>query len=259
MKFSFAHNTCFGIGLGLVCSISSAQAQLAGQTTGTGTGFGAPTGATSNKLPGSFGGPGVTGQSRLELSGTNPSTAFSNGQSVSGTSSSGTTGTSGGLAGQTTSGTQFGANAFSSSTQTGGANALGGLNGGLGGLGMNRFGGGLGGLGGLGGGTGNTNAAAKKMIRPIIRPDVEVTRESNSEIATNAKKRLGRIQMPKRLKGVEATVDGETVVLSGQVATESDKRMVERLVMLEPGIDSVRNEVTVKTSPVEGIQAKPNR
>jgi osmotically-inducible protein OsmY len=97
------------------------------------------------------------------------------------------------------------------------------------------------------------------MIRPIIRPDVEVERESNAEIANNAKKRLGRIQMPKRLKGVEAKVDGETVVLSGQVATESDKRMVERLVMLEPGIDSVRNEVTVKTSPAERIQAKPSR
>jgi osmotically-inducible protein OsmY len=97
------------------------------------------------------------------------------------------------------------------------------------------------------------------MIRPIIRPDVEVERESSSEIATNAKNRLTRIQMPKRLKGIEASVDGGTVVLRGQVANESDKRMVERLVMLEPGIDSVRNEVTVTTSPAERIQAKPSR
>jgi hypothetical protein len=251
MKSTFTRNACLGIALAIAGSTGVAQAQLTGQTTPTTQ----TTGNTSTKLPGSFGGPGVTGQSRIDYSGKDPSTAFNNGQSVSGSTGTSTGGT--GLAGQAV-GNQFGANAFSNATGTG-AGANGGLgNVGLGG-GFNR--GGLGGLGGLGGGggMGNSTAAAKKLIRPIIRPDIEVVRENSTTIATNAAQRLTRIQMPKRLQGVRTSAEDGVVVLRGQVATESDKRMVERLVKLEPGIDSVRNEVIVLTNPVERIQAKPIR
>ena len=249
MKFSQKRNAVFGIAMSLACSAEVAQAQL-GTQTGT-------TAATSRNLPGSFGGLGVTGQSKIDLSGKDPSQAFNNGSAVSG----GTTGsgTAGGSGTQTT-GSQFGVNAFSSATGTG---VNGGLGNGLGnplGGGFGRGGFGLGSLGALGGSSmGNTTANAKKMIRPIIRPDIEVERQSASTTATNAQLRLTRIQMPKRLQGVKSSVDGDTVVLRGQVATESDKRMVERLVKLEPGIDSVRNEVSVLTSPGESIQAKPSR
>ena len=259
MKFSLKHNSLFGIAVSLVCSMGVAQAQLGNQT-GTTT---PATGSSNTKLPGSFGGLGVTGQSKIDFSGKDPSTAFNNGSAVSGaTTGSGTTGT--GLAGQTT-GSQFGATGFSNATGTGAIGTQGGglgnaFGGGLGG-GFGRGGfGGLGGLGGLGGGgMGNTAASAKKLIKPIIRPDIEVERPSASTTATNAQLRLTRIQMPKRLKSVVSSVDGDFVVLRGQVATESDKRMGERLVKLEPGIDSVRNEVTVLTSPAESIRAKPTR
>lgn len=255
MKFSLKHNALLGIALSLVCGVE-AQAQLANQT-------GATTGSTSRGLPGAFGGPGVTGQSRIDYSGKDPSTAFNNGTTVSGGTAAGGTAAAGGLANQAT-GSQFGANGFSNATGTGATGGLGGgigggLGGGLGGFGRGGFGG-LGGLGGLGGGgMGNTSASAKKMIRPIVRPDIEVERPSGATTATNAQLRLTRIQMPKRLKGVISSVEGDYVVLRGQVATESDKRMVERLVKLEPGIDSVRNEVTVLTNPVESIPAKSIR
>ncbi len=263
MKFSLVRNATFGIALSLVCSLEQTQAQVA-----------AGGAAASTKLPGSFGGLGVTGSSRLELTTTNP--IFSSGSSVSGsTSTSGTTGAAGGLGttalgGQTATGSAFGANAFSN---TGGLGATGGLGGGLGGGGLGGLGGGLGGrgfggLGGLGGigggglgggGLGNTSAQAKKQIRPIVKPDIEIERASSATIATNAQQRLNRLQLPKKLKGVTSSVEGETVVLRGQVATEADKRMVERLLKLEPGIDSVRNEVTVQASSLERIQARPNR
>jgi len=235
-----------------------------GGTTGGATGFGGAAGgavggaAAASKLPGSFGGLGVTGQSRLELTTLNPSAAFSSGQSVSGAPT---------LAGQTTSGSAFGTTAFSNTA--GGTGAAGGLGGsaiggaGLGGgLGGGRFGGlgGIGGLGGLGGGgAGNASAQAKKLIRPIVRPDIEFERASPAAIATNAQSRLSRIPLPKKLRSVISSVEGETIVLRGEVATESEKRMVERLVKLEPGIDLVRNEVTVRTNPLERIQAKPSR
>ncbi len=259
MKFSLVRNASFGIALSLVYSVETVQAQVA-----------AGGAATTSRLPGSFGGPGVTGSSRLELTTTNP--IFSSGSSVSGsTSTSGTTGAAGGLGatalgGQTATGNAFGANAFSN---TGGLGATGGLGGGgLGGLGGGLGGRGIGGLGGLGGigggglgggGLGNSSAQAKKQIRPIVKPDIEIERASSASIATNAQQRLTRLQLPKKLKGVTSSVEGETVVLRGQVATEADKRMVERLLKLEPGIDSVRNEVTVQASSLERIQARPNR
>ena len=277
MKFSFKRNALFGIALSLVCSMQAAQAQLTGfggtpatgvgGTTGVGgaaTGIGgaaggAPTGAAvSNKLPGSFGGPGVTGQSRLELTTLNPSAAFSNGANASGATT----------AGQTTNGSAFGTSAFSNGAAagaTGATGATGGLGGsaigGLGGFGGRTGGlGGLGGFGGLsGGGAGNSSAQAKKMIRPIVKPDIDIIRESPATIATNAQSRLARIPLPKKFRSVVSSVEGATIVLRGQVATESEKRLVERLVKLEPGIDLVRNEVTVRTSSPERIEARPTR
>ena len=280
MKFSLVFNKSFGIALSLVFCLQ-AQAQLTGlggltgQTQGLGgaaSGFGGSTGgatggATNTKLPGSFGGPGTTGVSIYpkDLTTLNPSTAFSNGTSVSGAATGGV----GGI-GQTGSGaTPFGTNAFSSNATTGGFGAAGGLGaGGFGGGGLGRgFGGGrlgglggIGGLGGLGGGgAGNASAQAKKMIRPIVKVDIETERPSSASQATSANSRLGRIPLPKKLQGVTSSVDGDMIVLRGQVATESDKRLVERLVKLEPGIDSVRNEVTVLNSPLERIQAAPSR
>ncbi len=278
MKFSFVRNASLGIAVSLVFSLDVAQAQLTGLgglTQGAGgiggatgatgaTGFGAAGGAANTKLPGSFGGLGTTGVSiySRDLVTINPSTAFSNGSGVSG----GATGGIGGQTGSTTS--PFGTNAFSAGT-TGGLGATGGLGGGGlgggglggGGLGGGRVGGlgGIGGLGGLGGGAGNTSAQAKKQIRPIVKVDIEVERPSSTSMATGANSRLGRIPLPKKLQGVTSSVIGDVVVLRGQVATESDKRLVERLVKLEPGIDSVRNEVTVQNSSLERIQATPNR
>ena len=76
MRFSLLRNASFGIALTLVFSLEAAQAQLTGLggTTGGATGLGGATtgAAAANKLPGSFGGLGVTGQSRIELTTLNP-------------------------------------------------------------------------------------------------------------------------------------------------------------------------------------------
>ncbi len=272
MKFSFQRNALFGIALSLVCSMQVAQAQLTGfggtpatgvggtagiggATTGIGGAPAATGAAVSNKLPGSFGGPGVTGQSRLELTTLNPSAAFSNGANASGATT----------AGQTTNGSAFGTSAFSNGAAAGATGATGGLGGSaIGGLGGRTGGlGGLGGLGGFGGlsggGAGNSSAQSKKMIRPIVKPDIDIIRESPETIATNAQLRLARIPLPKKFRSVVSSVEGATIVLRGQVATASEKRLVERLVKLEPGIDLVRNEVTVRTSSPERIEAQPIR
>jgi osmotically-inducible protein OsmY len=59
------------------------------------------------------------------------------------------------------------------------------------------------------------------------------------------------------MKSIDASIDSGVVTLRGSVATESDKRIVERVLMLEPGVDSVKNEIVVRSKP--GEQVEPQR
>jgi len=44
---------------------------------------------------------------------------------------------------------------------------------------------------------------------------------------------------------MEVTIEGETAVLRGVVATEHDRRIAEQVARLEPGIRRVENLLTV--------------
>jgi osmotically-inducible protein OsmY len=125
--------------------------------------------------------------------------------------------------------------------------------------------GGIGGLGGLAGGLGrnrlggNNQNQSKSTFRAAVRPDVVSSQERRPNVSSQLQQRLSRVPLPERLRGVRATYEDGNVVLRGSVATEADKRMMERLVQLEPGVDSVRNEVAVQQPTLEQIQANPNR
>ena len=279
MKFSITKLSLFGIACGFFCSSSVAFAQVTGQPQGGTQGFGSTaiggaTGAPGGAIGGvtatskyGFGAPGsgATGAALVDYSNTNAVKGFS-------------TTTSAGGQNATNAASAFGANAFSNAA-TGVQGAQGGFNmnsvgAGLGaGLGANLGGGfggfggragGLGGIGGLGGGLGGQSASnqAKKKIRVSVSPDIELARSSiatQSNGAPIALARLKRIPLPASLRGVNASIEGDMVVLTGVVATESDKRKVERLVKLEPGLNSVRNDVVVQSTSLEKIQARPNR
>ncbi len=45
---------------------------------------------------------------------------------------------------------------------------------------------------------------------------------------------------------IEVLVEGRAATLRGEVASERDRLLAERLILFEPGIDSVRNELKVK-------------
>ncbi len=277
MKFSFSKLSLFGIACGFFSASPVALAQVPGQQQGGTQGFGstgigggtggAPGGAVGGATNASkygFGAPGsgATGAALVE---------YSNINAVKGFSTTTSTGGLNALSNQNA----FGANAFSNSA-TGAQGAQGGINmnslgAGFGaGLGANFGGGlggrtgGLGGIGGLAGGLGGQSASnqAKKKIRVSVSPDIELAPSSistQSNGAPIASARLKRIPLPASLRGVNAFVEGDLVVLTGTVATESDKLKVERLVKLEPGLNSVRNEVVVQSTPPERIRARPNR
>ena len=144
-------------------------------------------------------------------------------------------------------------------TGIGGLGGLGGLGGGLGGRG------GIGGLGGLGGRNnmlGGNNANNKKPIRAVVsigfdRPETPTTGPDST--AVKAQARLEKVVLPGNSKNVRVTMEGRTATLNGQVASEREKRLMERLLSLEPGVDSIKNLLTTPTSPAEEVQASQNR
>jgi osmotically-inducible protein OsmY len=127
---------------------------------------------------------------------------------------------------------------------------------------------GLGGIGGLAGGmnarnrmgqTGGTNAQGKKAIRTIAKPDFEIKASSLPNVNVQVQQRLAKFPVPEKFRSVNASYESGEVVLRGVVATEADKRLMERLMKLEPGVDSIRNELTVQATPSESVQAVRNR
>ncbi len=278
--------------LGASCVLSNvAMAQFQQQ----GMGGGATPGMSQQAatIPGQFGGPGVTGQPLVQFITNKPITAAAGSQSTFGGSGSSAPGSSalgssqlggggiggagGGVGGQFggQGASPFGAGAFGGGGFGGGGFGGGGFGGGLGGLGGLGGGfGGLGGAGGLGGGLGNRNNrngtnqmggnnSGRKGIRTVVRPDIQseamASRTVNSAIAAQIETRLERLPLPEKLKHIKAEVKSGILTLTGLVSTDADKRLVERIMKLEPGVNSIQNDLVVRASTAESVKAEPTR
>ena len=65
------------------------------------------------------------------------------------------------------------------------------------------------------------------------------------QVATGLRATLDRSTMLGNPRGVGLTMDGNVVVLRGNVATDDELRLVEGMVRLTPGVRDVRNELKV--------------
>jgi hypothetical protein len=164
-------------------------------------------------------------------------------------------------AGAATSGA-FGQTANQS--QTGGQNRFGNI-GGMGGMsGMMGYGG-MGGMGGMmgygrnmSGGMGmqQTNQQ-KNSIRTHMRlgfdKPVQAVGTVNARFSGVVKRVLDRKDVGGGL--VTVSMEGSTAVLTGSVASEHARGVIESLAMLEPGIGAVRNELLVSPGePTRGTE-----
>ena len=208
---------------------------------------------TSN-FPGTFGGPGVTGQMILQNLNTQPITAAG--------------GAGGSAFGTGVSGSAFGSSAFSGGASTQGGMGAGGMNmGGMGGMGLGGLGGlgrgglGLGGFGGgnFGMGMMGGNAQGRKSIRASVRPEIEMSARGAADLSARTTSRFSNLPAAQKFPNVNARYENGSVVLRGSVATEKDKKMMERLMKLEPGVDSVKNELLVQGTTLEQIPAMRNQ
>jgi hypothetical protein len=137
-----------------------------------------------------------------------------------------------------------------------------------GGGGASAFGGGFGGGGGLGAAFGSLfggNAArgntSTPPIRTRLRSAVEVAPLESGRVQQSAASRLrgtsnlttvngnlpGRMNsQSSRYHGVNVQIQDRTATLSGTVRTESDRRMTELLMRLEPGVSRIENQLSVQ-------------
>ncbi len=137
---------------------------------------------------------------------------------------------------------------------TGGMNSM-GMNsmgmGSMGMMGMGRMGGmggmGRGGMGGMGRGGQQNNARAQLRIPMRIgfaRPTLDLV-----QVSVKATSRLTKIPTLSEGNKVAVAVSEDGVALvTGSVASDRDSSLIERLVELESGVKSVRNELVV-TAP----------
>jgi hypothetical protein len=117
------------------------------------------------------------------------------------------------------------------------------------------IGGGLGGFGGIGGfgrlfdsfAPGSTEAA-KPIIRTRLRSAVQVRPRAPEQVGLTATRRLQTLPGRPELRGISVRMQGRTAIIQGRVQNESDRRMSELLMRLEPGVSRVDNRVVVAPS-----------
>lgn len=214
-----------------------------GSAGGGGLGGGSGAGATSNAvdqtnfLRSSYSNPLYMGR---------PNQVTTNSTGTIGTNSTGST------IGYSTNSSQsggFGNPSFGNSSSAAGATGRVGA----GGIGAGGIGGGRAatttGLGGRAGGGGVIAATQANRIGTRITYSATLKFPAkpilHTEVHAEVRSILDRSTMLKNPAGIQVALEDRTVVLRGNVADDDERRLVEGMIRLTPGVRDVRNELTV--------------
>lgn len=124
---------------------------------------------------------------------------------------------------------------------------MGGMTGRSGMMGRSGFGTNQFGQTNLGGRAGRAGTGTSQVRTPL-RLGFEVSRSGATEISARLERRIPRIPGLESVAGVAVTMDGQTAVLQGAVASQTQRDLIGRLALLEPGVSEVRNELVVSSS-----------
>ena len=163
----------------------------------------------------------------------------------------------GGFVGRSQQGTGFVGRSSTGTTGSGmsgsrgmsgmGMSGMGGM--GMSGMGMSGMGGmGMGGMGGssrMGGFNSTQNQNSQTRIRTTMRLGFRYARPNVEVVAQRVQGRMVRLPVSDSIKGVAMSFDNGVATLKGKVATAEEKRMAEKLILLEPGVSSVQNQLEV--------------
>ncbi len=88
--------------------------------------------------------------------------------------------------------------------------------------------------------------SAQSKLRIPIKADSELGSQAVSTyVSAMLSERLQRLPALKNLPSIQVTMRDRTAILSGRVATEREKRLVEGVALLEPGVGDVQNDLIV--------------
>jgi hypothetical protein len=99
--------------------------------------------------------------------------------------------------------------------------------------------------------TPDANHNARVDRSPIYEPQLTLNFQHSAPAdqarASTLSRRL-RTCLAQRVSGqIEVSMEGRTATLRGVVASESDRALVQRMVLFEPGVSQVRNELAVQS------------
>jgi hypothetical protein len=99
----------------------------------------------------------------------------------------------------------------------------------------------------LGGGGGSANSNTR-AVRTSFAVDFTHPTVSTSKVATKLSLELTKSRTISALGPLTVAMNGRTAILQGTVATEHDRSLAERLVLLEPGVSQIQNELRVRSA-----------
>ncbi|MGQ9574170.1 MAG: BON domain-containing protein [Thermoguttaceae bacterium] len=92
---------------------------------------------------------------------------------------------------------------------------------------------------------------ATGMYEPRLTVAFEVPERPAAEISERLTRQLMSIPGLHPASHIEVSVEGRTATLRGEVASERDRILAEKVLLFEPGVSEVRNELRLKALPEE--------
>jgi hypothetical protein len=94
-------------------------------------------------------------------------------------------------------------------------------------------------------------------MRVEIHAAVDLPPQSSAQLTEVIRTRVTKILTDHHKSVPVLTMEGDTAVISGVAASESDRNVIAMLVSLEPGVRNVRNEMTVAGQPAATAPVVP--
>lgn len=85
----------------------------------------------------------------------------------------------------------------------------------------------------------------RRTLRAPLRLGFTVTKPADEVVASSFESRLLQLPVYKDHASVVATLENRILTLEGTVQTQDERKMVERLALLEPGVSRVNNQLSV--------------
>jgi len=94
-------------------------------------------------------------------------------------------------------------------------------------------------------------------MRMEVRAAFAVNRPASDVVADKLRARLAKILVEHQMTPPVLTMEGDTAVISGQAASDSERQVIAQLVALEAGVREVRNEMTVPGETIAPVGLPP--